>query len=157
VGSSAYLSILLIGAVIVLVDGQLILRGAPGYLAEVYRSPKEARQVSGMVAVLFHLVMLGVVALVTSMWIAPDADIRSVLARVGIILLLTAIGHGITMAVLSRLRQQQLDTQIMESQVADRGRMHDAADGIHRSSSAPASSPPGHGLAGESSSGKPVV
>ena len=118
VGDGAYLLILIVGVVIVLVDGQLILRGAPGYLAEVYRSPKEARQVSGMVAVLFHLVMLGVVALVTSMWIAPDADIRSVLARVGIILLLTAIGHGITMAVLSRLRQQQLDTQIMESQVA---------------------------------------
>jgi hypothetical protein len=155
VGDGAYLLILIVGVVIVLVDGQLILRGAPGYLAEVYHSPKEARQVSGMVAVLFHLIMLGVVALVTSIWIAPDAGIRSVLARVGIILVLTAIGHGITMAVLSRLRQQQLDTQIMESQVAERGRLHDAPNGIASSNSI--DNPPESRPSGEPRSGKPVV
>jgi hypothetical protein len=103
--------------VIVLIDGQLILRTSPGYLAEVYDEPKRARQVAGLVAVLFHLVMLGVVALVASMALSPDAGVRDVLARVGIILILTAVGHAVTMAVLSRLRQQQLDTQIAESQV----------------------------------------
>jgi hypothetical protein len=149
--------ILLVGVVIVIVDGQLILRGAPGYLAEVYQTPKEARQVSGMVAVLFHLIMLGVVALVTSIWISPDAGIRSVLARVGIILVLTAIGHGITMAVLSRLRQQQLDTQIMESQVAERNRLHDGPNGIQSSSSNSVDSPPAPRPPGEPRSGKPVV
>jgi len=109
--------ILLIGVIIVVVDGQLILRTSPGYLAEVYDSPRQARQVSALVAVLFHLVMLGLVALVASLGMSPDAGIQAVLARVGVLLILTAIGHGVTMSVLSRLRQQQLDTQIAETQV----------------------------------------
>jgi hypothetical protein len=116
-GNGLYISILIIGVVIVLVDGQLILRTSPGYLGGVYDNPKRARQVAGLVTVLFHLVMLGVVALVASLALSPDAGIRSVLARVGVILILTAVGHGVTMAVLSRLRQQQLDTEFVETQI----------------------------------------
>lgn len=116
-GNGPYISILIIGVVIVLIDGQLILRTGPGYLAEVYDQPHRARQVAGLVTVLFHLVMLGVVALVASLALSPDAGIRSVLARVGVILILTAAGHGVVMAVLSRLRQQQLETEIAETQI----------------------------------------
>jgi hypothetical protein len=116
------LLILLVGVVIVVIDGQLIYRGALGYLTEVYEEPRQARQVAGMVTVLFHLIMLGLVALVTSIGLSLDAGIRSVLARVGVMLVLTALGHGVTMAVLSRLRQQQLATQIAEAQVSDQDR-----------------------------------
>ena len=128
--NGTYLAILLIGVVIVMVDGQLILRTGPGYLAEVYPDPKRARQVAVLVTVLFHLVMLGVVALVASIALSPDAGIRAVLARVGITLILTAIGHAVTIAVLSRLRQQELDTQVLESQVE-----------YHRHHDTPASEP----------------
>lgn len=110
--SGAYLLILGIGAVIVAIDGQLIIRKAPSYLDEVYENPQRSRQVTGMVAGLFHLIMLGVVALVSSVSLAPDAGIQSVLARLGVMLLLTAIGHGVTMLVLSRLREQELATQL---------------------------------------------
>jgi hypothetical protein len=113
------LLILLIGVVIVIIDGQLIYRGAPGYLAEVYKEPRQAHQVAGMVTVLFHLIMLGLITLVTSIGLPSDAGIRSALGRVGVMLVLTALGHGVTMAVLSRLRQQQLATQIAEAQVND--------------------------------------
>ena len=130
-----YIVILIIGVLIVLIDGQLILRSSPGYLAEVYENPKQARQVAGLVTVLFHLVMLGVVALVDAVALSEDAGIRSVLARVGAILILTAIGHGVTMQVLSRLRQQQLDTEIAENQM-----------GNHRQSkSEPSGEPPAEG------------
>ena len=106
--SGAYLLILGIGAIIVAIDGQLIIRKAPSYLDEVYENKKRSRQVTGMVAGLFHLIMLGVVALVSSVSLAPDAGIQSVLARLGVMLLLTAVGHGVTMVVLSRLREQEL-------------------------------------------------
>jgi hypothetical protein len=110
--SGAYLLILGIGAIIVAVDGQLIIRKAPSYLDEVYDNPKRSRQVTGMVAGLFHLIMLGIVALVSSVSLAPDAGIQSVLARLGVMLLLTAVGHGVTMLVLARLREQELATQL---------------------------------------------
>ena len=48
--SGAYLLILGIGAIIVAIDGQLIIRKAPSYLDEVYENKKRSRQVTGMVA-----------------------------------------------------------------------------------------------------------
>ena len=112
--SGAYLLILGIGAMIVLVDGQLIMRKAPSYLDEVYENPRRSRQITAMVVGLFHLVMLGVVALVASVGLDPNAGTQSVLARIGVLLLLAAVGHGITLLVLSRLREQELATQVAE-------------------------------------------
>lgn len=115
--SGAYLLILGIGALIVLLDGQLIMRKAPSYLDEVYENPRRSRQITAMVVGLFHLVMLGVVALVSSVGLDPDAGTQSVLARIGVLLLLAAVGHGITLLVLSRLREQELATQVIEGGV----------------------------------------
>ncbi|MDQ2706388.1 MAG: hypothetical protein M3Z25_01520 [Actinomycetota bacterium] len=112
-----YLLILVIGAVVVLVDGQMIMRKAPEYLDEVYQNPGRSRKVTGMVVGLFHLIMLGVVALVSSVGLDPNAGMQSVLARIGVLLLLTAVGHGIAMVVLSRLREQELATQVTEMEV----------------------------------------
>jgi hypothetical protein len=116
-GDAPYLVVLFLGAVLVLIDGQLIFRAGMGYLGEIYGNPKRARQVAGMVAVLFHMVMFGAVALVTSVAFSPDAGVRSVLARMGILLLLTAAGHAVTMTILSRMREQQLSTEATEAQL----------------------------------------
>ncbi|HEX4355903.1 MAG TPA: hypothetical protein VH141_00160 [Pseudonocardia sp.] len=128
-GSSPYLLVLFIGAVIVLVDGQLILRKSPGYLDEVFQNPARSRQMASMVAFLFHLVMLGIVALVASIGLGVDPGPRTVIARTGVMLLLTAIGHAATMAVLSRMRDQELSTQMAETQLAEsQAAQHDRAD-----------------------------
>lgn len=114
--SGAYLLILAIGAVIVLIDGQLIMRKAPSYLDEVYENPRRSRQITAMVVGLFHLVMLGVVALVSSVGLDQNAGTQTVLARIGVLLLLAAVGHGVTLLVLSRLREQELATQVAEGE-----------------------------------------
>jgi hypothetical protein len=116
-GSAEPLLILLLGVLIVAIDGHLVFRGSVGYLAEVYR-PGRARQVATLATVLFHLVMLGAVALVASVDLDPNAGIQPLLARIGVLLLFTALAHGVTMAVLSRLREQQLSTLIAETQIA---------------------------------------
>jgi uncharacterized membrane protein len=112
------LLVLFIGAVIVLVDGQLILRSAPAYLAEAYHDPRQAKQVAMMVTLFFHLVMFGVVALVASVGLDPNAGVRSALSRLGVLLLLTAVGHAVTLVGLSRLREQQTGTELAEAQAA---------------------------------------
>jgi hypothetical protein len=121
-GNGPFLLVLFIGAVIVLVDGQLIFRNGPAYLSRVYRVAEHARQVSNLVAVLFHLLMLGLVALVASVGWSGAPGPGALIARVGVLLLLTALGHAATIAVLSRLREQQIVTDLAESQVhATRG------------------------------------
>jgi hypothetical protein len=104
-----YLVVLLIGVAIVIADGQLIMRHSSSYLIEAYRDPRQTRQVARMVALFFHLVMLGVVLLVTS-GTDPNPTVPAVLRRLGTLLILTAIGHAATMLVLSRLREQQTAT-----------------------------------------------
>jgi hypothetical protein len=148
-GDGPFLLILFIGAVIVLVDGQLIFRNGPAYLARVYRSPEHARQVSSLVAVLFHLVMLGLVALVASVGWDGSPSPSALIARVGVLLLLTALGHAATIAVLSRLREQQMTTDIAESQMT--AMRQDDAEDPHR----PAESVPDGPLAGGVISGLP--
>jgi hypothetical protein len=118
-GSGPYLVVLLIGAAIVVLDGQLILRNSPGYLAEVYGT-RPARRLATLVAVFFHLVMLGLVALVASIGLGPDTDEQSIVTRIGVILLLTALGHGVTMLILSRLREEQESSDLAEAQLAAR-------------------------------------
>jgi hypothetical protein len=56
-GSSdlVYLMVLLLGAVIVFADGQLIMRHSPSYLLEAYRDPRKARQAARMVTLFFHV------------------------------------------------------------------------------------------------------
>lgn len=115
-GSGTYLVMLLVGVAIVLVDGQVILRHGPGYLVEAYGDPRRARQVAGLVTVLFHLVMLGVVLLVIS-GLDPNPTVPAVLRRLGTMLILTAIGHAVTIAILSRLREQQTGTDLANAQM----------------------------------------
>jgi hypothetical protein len=111
-----YLMVLLLGAAMVIADGQLIMRDSPSYLAEAYRDPRKARQVASLVALLFHLVMLGVVLLVTS-GMDPNPTVPAVLRRLGVLLILTALGHAATMVVLSRLREQQTGTELANAQM----------------------------------------
>jgi hypothetical protein len=98
-------------------DGQLILRNSSGFLAEVY-GMRQARRLAVLVAVFFHLVMLGVVALVASVGLSPDSDIKAIVTRIGVILLLTALGHAASMVILSRLRAEQETTRLAEAGLA---------------------------------------
>jgi hypothetical protein len=110
-GIDMYPVVLLVGAAIVIADGQLIIRQGPSYLAETYGDPRRARQVAGLVALLFHLVMLGVVLLGTA-GLDPHPTVPAVLHLLGLLLISTALAHVVTMAILSRLRRQQSDTDL---------------------------------------------
>jgi hypothetical protein len=114
-GNGPYFAVLLIGVLIVFVDGRLLLRGSPAYLAQAYPDPSRARQVAVLVSVGFHAVMLGLVALVSSIGLGADANLVSVVRRVGVLLLLTAALHAATMLALSRLREQEAATELVES------------------------------------------
>ena len=141
-----YLLILIIGVLIVVIDGQLIIRNSPSYLRGTYRDPRQARRVSGLVAVFFHLVMFGLVALVASVGLPSDAGARSIIARIGVLLLLTAAGHLLAIVALSRLREQQSSTELASAQLeAHRQRVPRRGPRLERGSacpSVPAEPPP---------------
>jgi hypothetical protein len=103
---------LVIGVLIVVAVGQLLAMTGRRYLANA--APSERRSSSPaatLVAVLFHLMTLGVVALLTVIPFGGTAS-EGLLLRLGILLIALAAIFGVTMMLLGQRRQEALATEI---------------------------------------------
>lgn len=117
--ANSYVTFLLLGVLLVLVDGQVVYRSGLGYLQKVYQ-PDAARSVMQLVAVLFHLVVLGLLALISTIDVATGMPLQDLVTKLGIALLAVAAAHGLTMAILVRIRNRRRQEQLEEEIVADR-------------------------------------
>ncbi|MGW4528924.1 hypothetical protein [Amycolatopsis sp. NPDC004378] len=104
--TNAYLSFLAIGVALVLIDGQIIYRSGRRYLENSYGDPAASASMTRLVTVLFHLATLGVLALVSTIDMG-GSDLPGVVARLGVLLLILALAHAITIAALARIRGEQ--------------------------------------------------
>ncbi|MGW4064621.1 hypothetical protein ACWEGE_40475 [Amycolatopsis sp. NPDC004747] len=98
---------LLIGLVFVVADGQVLYRGGRRYL-----SGPDGEEGSGslawMVVTVFHLVSFGVLALLSVVGPQWSGSTAALVGRLGVFLLLMAVAHVLTLAVLSRRRQDRI-------------------------------------------------
>jgi protein-S-isoprenylcysteine O-methyltransferase Ste14 len=97
---------LLIGTVLVLVDGQIIYRNGRKYLQQSAPSAS-AESLTKLVSVLFHLAVLGVLALISTIDIPTDTTVEGVVVRLGVILLVIGLAHWIAISALTRIRDRQ--------------------------------------------------
>jgi hypothetical protein len=116
--TSSYVTFLLIGVLLVLIDGQILYRGGLGYLQKVYPADS-ARSVMQLVAVLFHLVVLGILALISTLDVATGMPIRDLVVKWGVVLLGLAAAHGLTMAILVAMRNRRREEQLEDEMAAD--------------------------------------
>lgn len=116
---TAYVVFLVIGVAVVFIDGWLIRRSGETYLEEVYPDPRVAESVNRLIAVLFHLAVLGVLALISTIDITGRNSVETVVARLGVMLLVMAVAHGITMWVFARLRTRHGEL-LLHSELAAR-------------------------------------
>ncbi|WP_132875840.1 hypothetical protein [Tamaricihabitans halophyticus] len=103
----SYLLFLLISAVLVVADGQLIYRSGREYLDQSGEHAASARSATQLVTVLFHLIMLGLLALMASIPFSTGNPVRDLVVRLGIALLMLAAAHAGTIAILGQIRQNQ--------------------------------------------------
>ncbi|WP_424187401.1 hypothetical protein ACOBQX_06220 [Actinokineospora sp. G85] len=118
----AYVMFLIIGVALVLVDGQIIYRSGLRYLTDSYGDDKEsARSMARLVSVLFHFAVLGLLALVSVLDLGGSAPLQAVVLKLGVVLVLLAIAHAVTIRVLNRMRDridaESLTKQRYESRV----------------------------------------
>ncbi|MEV4150493.1 hypothetical protein AB0J40_43055 [Amycolatopsis sp. NPDC049691] len=104
--TNAYLSFLAIGVALVLIDGQIIYRSGRRYLENSYGDPAAGASMTRLVTVLFHLATLGVLALISTVNLG-GSDLPGVVGRLGVLLLILALAHAITLAALARIRGEQ--------------------------------------------------
>jgi hypothetical protein len=99
---------LIVGVAVVFVVGRLIIHSGRRYVAVAGdQARRGAASGANLVAVLFHLATLGVVALISVLPLGGAPDERFLL-RLGILLLILAAVYGITLGLLNRRREQAL-------------------------------------------------
>jgi hypothetical protein len=118
-GAGSYVVFLVVGVALVFIDGQLIRRSGATYLEAVYLDAKVADSVNQLITVLFHLAVLGVLALISTIKMTLGTPLETVVARTGVMLLVLAVAHGITIWVLARIRSRQQE-QLLHDELAGR-------------------------------------
>jgi hypothetical protein len=103
---NSFVLFLLLGIALVALDGQIIYRSGSRYLENSYTDQSSAGSMARLVSVLFHLAVLGVLALISTIDISADSPLESVVIRLGVLLIVLAIGHGIAIKVLTRMRDR---------------------------------------------------
>ena len=112
--TGADLAFILLGLVIVVVDGQLIRRSGTTYLNLVYPAPKVADSVNQLITILFHLSALGIFALLATIEFGLDSSFKSLVTRLGVLFLVLAIAHGVVVWILTRMRSRQRERALQE-------------------------------------------
>jgi len=121
VDNGSYVAFLIIGIVLVAIDGHLIYRSAVRYLTDSTSERGSATSIARLVAVFFHLIVLGVLALVSVIDIDAGGQLQTVVVRLGVLLLILAAAHGVTIAILNRMRDR-LDTEGLTKKRMERRR-----------------------------------
>ncbi|GLZ33127.1 hypothetical protein Lesp02_53150 [Lentzea sp. NBRC 105346] len=119
----SYVTFLVLGVLLVAVDGQLIYHSGQRYLRKAYE-PAEAAAMMRLATVLFHLVVLGLLALVSIIDVHTGDPVKDVVVKLGVVLLLLALCHAVTMAILSRIRERQLQRQLAD-EMAEEHRIYE--------------------------------
>lgn len=117
------MTFLVLGVLLVAIDGQLIYHSGRGYLRRAYDN-EEATSMIRLTAVLFHLVVLGLLAVVSLIDVETGDPVKNLVAKLGVVLLLLALAHGVTMAILARIRDRQLQQQLAD-QMAEEHRIYE--------------------------------
>ncbi len=110
--TNAYVSFLIIGVALVMLDGLIIYRSGRRYLQGSYGDAAAGASMTWLITVLFHLATLGVLALLSTIDIG-GSDLPGVVGRLGVLLLVLAIAHAITLGVLSHIRGEQEAEAVM--------------------------------------------
>jgi hypothetical protein len=125
--TAQYITLLVVSIGLTFMVGRLLVVAGEPFLQEVFEDRKVTRSVNLLLSVLFHLVTLGVLAIVSVIDLGPDPDtqpIQRFIARLGVVLLLLGIAYGISMLVLIRVRAARRASQISEhvqERLAERG------------------------------------
>src|SRR5262249_5736838 len=117
VSADSYITFLFCGALLVVIDGQILYRSGLRFLGKVYQ-PDGARSVMNLVAVLFHLIVLGVLALISTINVSTGLPLRDLVVKLGIVLLTLGLAHALTMRRLVTFRERRRDEQLVEDEIA---------------------------------------
>jgi hypothetical protein len=102
--TETYLTLVVLGVVLIILVGQLMIRAGQVYLQEVFPDKRVANSVSRLLAVLFYLFALGLLGIISTIDGPVDGDVQEVVTKLGVVMLVLGIVYAVTMVVLARIR-----------------------------------------------------
>ncbi len=113
--TAMYITLLVVAIVLTFLVGRLLVTAGEPFLQEVFQERSVTRSVNLLLSVLFHLITLGVLAIITVIDFASDMEpLQQFVVKLGVVLLILGIAYGISMLVLIRVRERRRAAQISE-------------------------------------------
>lgn len=112
---ASYLAFVLLGTGATVAVGQVLYRSGRGYLEEMFPDGQVAQSVNMLLAVLFHLVVLGILGIISTIDVPVDGAAQQVVTKLGVVLLVLGVAHGGAMLALARVRDRRAGQQFMAS------------------------------------------
>ncbi len=124
--TAQYILLLAVSVVLTFLVGRLLVTAGEPFLLEVFRDKSVTRSVNLLLSVLFHLITLGVLALISIINVGDleDQPLQRFVVRLGLVLLVLGIAYGVSMLVLIRVRNRRKADEIHEhvtEKLAERG------------------------------------
>jgi hypothetical protein len=143
-----YVLLLVVSVGLTFLVGQLLVRAGEPFLLEVFHDRKVTRSVNLLLSVLFHLITLGVLAIISVADVNGDNALQTFIVKLGVVLLTLGVAYGISMLVLIRVRERRRAAEISEhvqERLADRG----ISTGPAQSTPPAVAPPPGQPMGGD--------
>lgn len=110
-----YITLLVVAIVLTFLVGRLLVTAGEPFLQEVFQERSVTRSVNLLLSVLFHLITLGVLAIITVVDFASDMEpLQQFVVKLGVVLIVLGVAYGISMLVLIRVRERRRAAQISE-------------------------------------------
>jgi ABC-type multidrug transport system fused ATPase/permease subunit len=110
-----YITLLVVAIVLTFLVGRLLVTAGEPFLQEVFQERSVTRSVNLLLSVLFHLITLGVLAIITVVDFASDMEpLQQFVVKLGVVLLILGLAYGVSMLVLIRVRERRRAAQISE-------------------------------------------
>lgn len=109
-----YISLLVVSVALTFLVGRLLITAGEPFLQEVFQDTKVTRSVNLLLSVLFHLITLGVLAIISGIDLGPAEPLQRWVTRLGVVLLVLGVAYGISMLVLIRIRERRKQDEISE-------------------------------------------
>lgn len=115
-----YVTLLVVSIALTFLVGRLLVTAGEPFLQEVFQDTKVTRSVNLLLSVLFHLITLGVLAIISvADFAAGQEPLQTFVVKLGVVLLVLGLAYGISMLVLIRVRERRRADQVSE-QVQER-------------------------------------
>lgn len=114
--TAQYVLLLAVSVVLTFGVGRLLVTAGQPFLQEVFHDTAVTRSVNLLLSVLFHLITLGVLAIISILDLGSldDQPLQKFVVRLGIVLLVLGVAYGISMLVLIRVRDRRKADDISE-------------------------------------------